>query len=224
MRLCQIIRIINHKLFQSTHPHGVRPDEAQRAADREKVSIHAPTRGATEASVPSPILFWQFQSTHPHGVRHKKKLVSCAIECFNPRTHTGCDFCASMCCFTHSVFQSTHPHGVRPISSLALLNSMMFQSTHPHGVRRLIAPTWLTKPSLFQSTHPHGVRLIVPHQSSSIFRFQSTHPHGVRHFGFPPRLLPVCFNPRTHTGCDVKELGAHKVLLVSIHAPTRGAT
>ena len=34
-----------------------------------------------------------------------------------------------------------------------------------------------------------------------------------------------CFNPRTHTGCDVgKEVQAPTYWGVSIHAPTRGAT
>ena len=55
-------------------------------------------------------------------------------------------------------------------------------------------------------------------------RFQSTHPHGVR----PPRkggMLPIiCFNPRTHTGCDSYLVKCDIVVVVSIHAPTRGAT
>ena len=34
----------------------------------------------------------------------------------------------------------------------------------------------------------------------------------------------VCFNPRTHTGCDHDRMGKHRSLPVSIHAPTRGAT
>ena len=55
----------------------------------------------------------------------------------------------------------------------------MFQSTHPHGVRRLTGSNIMTA-LMFQSTHPHGVRL----QASYI----------------PENLL--CFNPRTHTGCD----------------------
>ncbi len=32
--------------------------------------------------------------------------------------------------------------------------------------------------------------------------FQSTHPHGVRHPEHVSPSLGVCFNPRTHTGCD----------------------
>ena len=57
---------------------------------------------------------------------------------------------------------------------------------------------------MFQSTHPHGVRqketpILVPLPS----QFQSTHPHGVR-------LVPL--------------LAGHELIIVSIHAPARGAT
>ena len=54
------------------------------------VSIHAPTRGATDCGGASSFAKW-FQSTHPHGVRlpwHPPEL-------------------------TPHAFQSTHPHGVR---------------------------------------------------------------------------------------------------------------
>ena len=55
--------------------------------------------------------------------------------------------------------------------------------------------------------------------------FQSTHPHGVRRIQGKTRRLEHCFNPRTHTGCDLHDfvlnLGPN---IVSIHAPTRGAT
>ena len=33
--------------------------------------------------------------------------------------------------------------------------------------------------------------------------FQSTHPHGVRRYSRRPSCPPSCFNPRTHTGCDL---------------------
>ena len=37
--------------------------------------------------------------------------------------------------------------------------------------------------------------------------------------------MPIlCFNPRTHTGCDVVPVQGPQPLYVSIHAPTRGAT
>ena len=57
------------KLFQSTHPHGVRPREFKR--DFNEV---------------------MFQSTHPHGVRRRSHRLLITLDLrFNPRTHTGCD-------------------------------------------------------------------------------------------------------------------------------------
>ena len=78
-----------------------------------KVSIHAPTLGATQLNA-FPLLAYQFQSTHPHRVRLNR--LANAIKngkfqsthphrvrqdqrnrkltewCFNPRTHIGCDY------------------------------------------------------------------------------------------------------------------------------------
>ena len=54
--------------------------------------------------------------------------------------------------------------------------------------------------------------------------FQSTHPHRVR--PFIVILFCPCFgfNPRTHTGCDALDASELSKFLVSIHAPTQGAT
>ena len=99
-----------------------------------RVSIHAPTWGATLSHAP-----WfrhcKFQSTHPRGVRPDvsfvlKILVSVSIHaptwgatlcrcrsapstCFNPRTHVGCDSENPQSSRFSSRFQSTHPRGVR---------------------------------------------------------------------------------------------------------------
>ena len=78
-------------MFQSTHPHGVRQAALDKEFKRENVSIHAPTRGATQRL--NGILAGQeFQSTHPHGVRRRNQQRRDNRDlCFNPRTHTGCD-------------------------------------------------------------------------------------------------------------------------------------
>ena len=56
------------------------------------------------------------------------------------------------------------------------------------------------------------------------FMFQSTHPHGVRLYHFIFCFFDECFNPRTHMGCDTIQLRSHALDIVSIHAPTWGAT
>ena len=77
---------------------------------------------------------------------------------------------------------------------------------------------------VFQSTHPHGVRLSGLKGAIVRTQFQSTHPHGVRQHRLRPFSGRVCFNPRTHTGCDSFVSLCQAASNVSIHAPTRGAT
>ena len=80
--------------------------------------------------------------------------------------------------------------------------SITFQFTHPGGVRRS-APYQLLLSVRFQFTHPGGVRLCLVHLVLLVPLFQFTHPGGVR--------------PR--------QRGLHlDNLIVSIHAPGRGAT
>ena len=99
-------------------------------------------------------------------------------------------------------FQSTHPHGVRQTSRGLDFVELGFQSTHPHGVRRrnLFEISSLTKVSIHAPTW--GATIIVTH-TLMVFRFQSTHPHGVRLTSCIFTDTPcLCFNPRTHMGCD----------------------
>ena len=101
------------KLFQSTHPHGVRQLQVQHRSVGVRVSIHAPTWGATV----SALCLQHFPS------------------CFNPRTHMGCDLCLSGRRTRVLRFNPrTHMGCDKPIASHPTPDR--FQSTHPHGVRR----------------------------------------------------------------------------------------
>ena len=211
-------------LFQSTHPHGVRHARLLRSKAGYQVSIHAPTRGATQ----------------------KQQCSTFAYGCFNPRTHTGCDFITLLAHINSSWFQSTHPHGVRRVQMMKYIMSVRFQSTHPHGVRHN-GLSFMCNEEMFQSTHPHGVRRDVvgivarndrfnprthtgcdtdEHLHGAIFdAFQSTHPHGVRR---KTRLINKCGMPfqSTHPhGVRLYRIKRERLITrVSIHAPTRGAT
>ena len=143
--------------FQSTHPHGVRHEFGVALVGIAHVSIHAPTRGATL----------------PH---YKGKVQKNG---FNPRTHTGCDGCWWVVCVWGSV------------------------SIHAPTRGATLKIDGIKMPCLFQSTHPHGVRQSNREMITGEAKFQSTHPHGVR-----PAVLR----------------GAVRLKVVSIHAPTRGAT
>ena len=141
---------------------------------------------------------------------------------FNPRTHMGCDMRKTLIGISKGKFQSTHPHGVRHNAPPSHTGEACFNPrTHMgcdsgwfYPYRRvrvsIHAPTWGATPwnkfctfaTVFQSTHPHGVRLYFTHHSSSF----------------------ASFNPRTHMGCDSDSLSNAKTVIVSIHAPTWGAT
>ena len=232
--------------FQSTHPHGVRRVVALVLGLEREVSIHAPARGATNAS----------------------RRACCLTGCFNPRTRTGCDALWVRFRPRQIWFQSTHPHGVRRAVPECGVQSLLFQSTHPHGVRpattrrsrlrlsfnprtrtgcdgsclghqpgeqvsihapaRGATPPRRARRAARGSFNPRtrtGCDSIGAPSAYLMHEFQSTHPHGVR-----PRLRRyrgrvLCFNPRTRTGCDGRGRARRCQLApVSIHAPARGAT
>ncbi len=125
--------------FQSTHPRGVRRLRSSASVLFSRISIHAPTWGATVAE------FGQ-------------RLV---LKDFNPRTHVGCDL-LYLCGRKTVRFQSTHPRGVRQHFRNKTVSIVTFQSTHPRGVRP-DPPVVERPPDQFQSTHPRGVRLHLPY-------------------------------------------------------------
>ena len=124
------------KLFQSTHPRGVRR-----------------TFGPGGISLPN-----MFQSTHPRGVRLFILFVGIPHDKFQSTHPRGVRpwICPSV--IGRTTFQSTHPRGVRLLPSRNFRWSILFQSTHPRGVRQILKIFEKTLDK-FQSTHPRGVRL-----------------------------------------------------------------
>ena len=120
-----------------------------------------------------------------------------------------------------------------------------FQSTHPRGVRRtrgagapaereisIHAPTWGATQSFRPKADPDRISIHAPTWGATravlaagkIVQFQSTHPRGVRPKGAKARYALMDFNPRTHVGCDAITVIFERDFLISIHAPTWGAT
>ena len=79
-----------YKCFNPRTHTGCDPAAKQGHYAGKRVSIHAPTRGATFDRERAD-MYYKFQSTHPHGVR--RVLERSDVLCL--------------------MFQSTHPHGVR---------------------------------------------------------------------------------------------------------------
>ena len=189
-------------VFQSTRPRGARPRAVRRAEVVVRVSIHAPTRGATRSA-------------------RARRSGRC---CFNPRAHEGRDYHHRVNWGRVVPFQSTRPRGARPYAGPPWAIESPFQSTRPRGARPIArvrkhvhivvsihAPTRGATGLSRQAAHGQDVSIHAPTRgatghtvySERMGRFQSTRPRGAR-----PRVL----------GAGLRHQR------VSIHAPTRGAT
>ena len=197
-----------------------------------------------------PMMYYylfKFQSTHPHGVRREiARTGICPIE-----------------------FQSTHPHGVRrdwqgsyPTNEDVSIHAPTRGATKTrqfYGRMELVsihAPTrgatWdkfiaNLKPSVSIHAPTRGATLSTSPTPSNLIVSIHAPTRGATLALARISLRKCCFNPRTHTGCDLQAVieflenhkfqsthphgvrPAHSVLRyssgrVSIHAPTRGAT
>ena len=92
---------------------------------------------------------------HHVSISFMKKLA--LYKCFNPRTHTGCDYRNAIENGASEVSIPAPTRGATIFDLRKFISLQTFQSTHPPGVRlrRNHPRTISTK---FQSTHPHGVR------------------------------------------------------------------
>ena len=79
-------------------------------------------------------------------------------------------------------------------------------------------------PIVFQSTLPRGERRLTVGEEKHLPLFQSTLPRGERQIYELGRGQRIYFNPRSHEGSDPLENQIIDNMIISIHAPTRGAT
>ena len=145
-----------------------------------RISIHAPTRGAT-ADAKADATTKAFQSTLPRGERHALRLGT--------RSRTP--------------FQSTLPRGERPAPLET--SGLIFRISIHAPTRGATASTRQRKlyQRTFQSTLPRGERLCGHVDTPLIMQFQSTLPRGERRNGPDYDCSSfVDFNPRSHEGSD----------------------
>ena len=211
--------------FQSTRPRGARHSDEYYSTAYNIVSIHAPTWGATAVifvSVPHRSSF------NPRAHVGRDNTVCprpCHRRSFNPRAHVGRD--GSMTCAFRStcVFQSTRPRGARPAQQ-RILTAKFSVSIH--------APTWGATCSTrcprwhgrcFNPRAHVGRDLASLATSVHVTLFQSTRPRGARRVarGIGGVLVVVSIHAPTWGATPInKPLQLFK--RVSIHAPTWGAT
>ena len=99
-------------IFQSTLPRGERLFPGNLSKYPIRISIHAPTRGATKVYNQNGLIF-QFQSTLPRGERLMLRKIRWLVAYFNPRSHEGSDDCLILHGGYDCLFQSTLPRGER---------------------------------------------------------------------------------------------------------------
>ena len=209
--------------FQSTLPQGERPypghsltailnnfnPRSHKGSDYHshggnwddwKISIHAPTRGATvDGRRKKTVVI--FQSTLPQGERRFFHGGICPVCDFNPRSHKGSDFFPPPAIIKNIGFQSTLPQGERRRGSASAASRLYFNPRSHKGSdicrrckrlgREYFNPrshkgsdsrvsNIAKNPHRFQSTLPQGERHRYRYPRSVTRGFQSTLPQGER--------------------------------------------
>ena len=189
-----------------------------------KISIHAPTGGATPCRR-SPLRDPEYFNPRSHGGSDNSLLSSnLRFSNFNPRSHGGSDKYKSGYLHTGRDF-NPRSHGGSDVKICASFLSpryfnprshggsdyinrryyslfLKFQSTLPRGERRMSC-MGLAGLYRFQSTLPRGERLFTKRSGMIPGTFQSTLPRGERLSVISPINTVLDFNPRSHGGSDV---------------------
>ena len=145
-----------------------------------------------------------FQSTLPRGERLGSPLVVIPNSpYFNPRSHEGSDYTPFM---------------------ILIISSSISIHAPTRGATRGYTESPITHINFNPRSH-EGSDKDPTERQAAIAEFQSTLPRGER----PPQhgYTVVCcsyFNPRSHEGSDYVSPSFSSGPIISIHAPTRGAT
>ncbi len=143
-------------IFQSTLPRGERQRlYVGRTAD-QKISIHAPTRGATWRSSMARWCCQDFNPRSHEGSDPCQKRRKPEETHFNPRSHEGSDKTLVIDTIDWAISIHAPTRGATKMMD-KILSHYRFQSTLPRGERP--QRNWKTAfPILFQSTLPRGER------------------------------------------------------------------
>mgnify|MGYP006983794520 CR=1 FL=1 len=170
-------------------------------------------------------LYWLFQSTLPRGERRICLLSAVHTTDFNPRSHEGSD--------VYDIMESVADAGISihaPTrgATILLVLSNLLSSISIHAPTRGATCIGMDLWHVFHiSIHaPTRGATLLPHDN--VFVGGNFNPRS--HEGSDPGM-PILsafssdFNPRSHEGSDGMWMdGRQCILVISIHAPTRGAT
>ncbi len=145
------------------------------------ISIHTPTKGATEVQRLGVQHLRNSIHTPTKGATRAHWINLFLHTYFNPHSHEGSDASSSVIVCTPFSFQSTLPRRERRRMYDIILLSREFQSTLPRRERhKLYAFSFIEY--LFQSTLPRRERHFYYIVSDDLNIFQSTLPRRERHF------------------------------------------
>ena len=187
------------------------------------VSIHAPTRGATPPlrpgrSSPAVSIHAPTRGATSAGYVHFLRPV---FQFTRPRgARPGCTHILQ---FPGTPFQFTRPRGARlPVPTRVSLTRSF--NSRAHAGRDTIHCQCRSRSRLFQFTRPRGARRALRMLSPQTNQFQFTRPRGAR---LGPVLLlavgVVSIHAPTRGATPLVGI-EYDAIMVSIHAPTRGAT
>ncbi len=167
------------------------------------VSIHAPTRGATNSFCLASI-FLRFQFTRPRGARRATQDFPAGCARFNSRAHEGRDRRRRQDRHAGGRFQFTRPRGARHACAEFIGGQCQFQFTRPRGARP--ATNILSGATAGVSIHaPTRGATRRTTRASAMTEFQFTRPRGARRGKTSPNRRRFCFNSRAHEGRDDRE-------------------
>ena len=188
----------------------------------------------------------EFQSTHPLGVRPDSQISLKGMSSFNPRTHSGCDWLKGQYVWVRVSFNPrTHSGCDWQLWAISAPHTSFNPRTHsgcdiPYSSRKRSQRCF--NPRTHSGCDGYAKDRQVVEKSFN------PRTHSGCDYVVPDDVHDwISFNPRTHSGCDkstsylkyiykvfqsthplgVRRLGVGDRILfsiVSIHAPTRGAT
>ena len=189
-----------------------------------KVSIHAPARGATGRPPGRAYLCSVSIHAPARGATCPRGIIYPLRPRFNSRTREGCDRAGTEETEEYRQFQFTHPRGVRPLLSLSSLSLSLVSIHAPARGATFAQPRRPLQPHVSIHAPARGATPRLVSRSGRRTRFNSRTREGCDRRPLSLVVHAVCFNSRTREGCGLSYNNGNSGLIVSIHAPARGAT
>ena len=157
MRRSSILSALEASSFQSTHPHGMRPNPRPFLSNSHLFQSTHP-HGMRLQFFRASSLLYVFQSTHPHGMRPFNVTDNPVLYAVSIHAPT---WDATLSWHDHSLFHRVSIHAPTwDATSLHIFLVVGIAGFNPrtHMGCDITASLSLWLITLFQSTHPHGMR------------------------------------------------------------------